>query len=166
MPTIHLETFINAPTELCFDLARSVEVHTASTAATGERAVAGVTSGLMSLGDEVTWEAKHLGIRQHLTSKIVAFDRPRMFIDEMQRGAFKRFHHEHLFEPTQEGGTLMVDELHFVSPLGVLGRAVDALFLQSYLTRLLKARNLYIKKKAEWQSRGGAHAMADSIQQS
>ena len=124
MPTIHLETFINAPTELCFDLARSVEVHTASTAATGERAVAGVTSGLMSLGDEVTWEAKHLGIRQHFTSKIVAFDRPRMFIDEMRRGIFKRFHHEHLFEPAQEGGTLMIDKLHFASPLGMLGRAV------------------------------------------
>ena len=77
MPIIRLETFIHAPVELCFDLSRNVDVHMASTNHTGERAVAGVTSGMMSLGDEVTWEARHFGILQRLTSKITAFERPR-----------------------------------------------------------------------------------------
>jgi ligand-binding SRPBCC domain-containing protein len=148
MPKIHLETFIKAPLKLCFDLSRSVDVHMESTSRSRERAVAGVTSGMMNLNETVTWEATHFGIRHYLTSKITAFDRPRMFIDEMQRGAFKSWHHKHLFE-SRSGGTLMIDEVDYASPLGLLGQIVDAAFLKSYMTRLLITRNDYIKKVAE-----------------
>jgi ligand-binding SRPBCC domain-containing protein len=151
MPVIRLETFIRAPLEVCFDLARDVEVHMASTAGTGERAVEGVTSGVMELDDEVTWEARHLGVRQRLTSRITAMERPGMFVDEMQRGAFKRLRHLHLFE-VKDGGTLMRDELSFASPLGILGRIVDALFLKSYMRRFLIKHNDYIKRVAEEKS--------------
>src|SRR5919206_6630 len=136
MPVIRLETFIRAPVEVCFDLARDVEAHMASTAETGERAVAGVTSGVLGLNDEVTWEAKHLGVRQRLTSKITALERPRMFVDEMQRGAFKSLRHLHLFEE-KNGGTLMKDEMSYASPLGMLGRMADRLFLENYMRRFL-----------------------------
>ena len=148
MPTIHLETFIRAPVELCFDLSRSVDVHMASTDHTGERAVAGVTTGMMNLNDEVTWEAKHFWMRQRLTSRITAMERPRMFVDEMQRGAFKRWHHTNTFEARGEG-TLMIDDARYASPLGLLGRIADRLFLEKYMTRLLQARNAHIKKVAE-----------------
>ncbi len=148
MPVIHLETFIKAPAELCFDLARSVDVHMASTDYTSERAIRGVTSGLMNLGDEVTWEATHFGIRQHFTSKITALDRPSMFIDEMQRGAFKYWRHTHLFEPRRDG-TLMIDKADYASPFGLLGLIVDLLLLERYMTRLLIKRNGHIKKVAE-----------------
>jgi ligand-binding SRPBCC domain-containing protein len=148
MPTIHLETFIGAPPQLCFDLARSVDVHMASTNHTGERAVAGVTSGMMNLDDEVTWEARHFGVRQRLTSRITMMERPRLFVDEMQRGAFKRWHHTHTFEE-RRGGTLMIDDADYASPLGLLGRLADRLFLERYMTRLLLVRNAHIKKVAE-----------------
>lgn len=148
MPVIRLETFIRAPVELCFDLARDVGVHMASTAQTKERAVGGVTSGLMGLNDEVTWEARHLGMRQRLTSRITALERPRMFVDEMQRGAFKRLRHLHRFEPA-EGGTRMIDEMTYTSPLGFLGRLMDALFLERYMRRFLIKHNQYIKRVAE-----------------
>ena len=151
MPRIILKTFIKAPAELCFDLSRSVDVHMASTGGSGERAIAGVTSGMMNLGDTVTWEAVHFGVRQRLTSRITAFDRPRLFVDEMQRGAFKRWRHTHLFKPS-DGGTLMVDAVDYVSPLGPLGNLADVLFLKSYMTRLLEARNGYIRKLAEARS--------------
>lgn len=148
MPVIKLETFIRAPVELCFDLARDVEVHMASTAETGERAIAGRTSGMMNLDDCVTWEAKHLGVRQHLTSKITAMQRPHMFVDEMQRGAFKSLRHLHLFKP-QEDGTLMIDEMAYAAPFGIIGRVVDSLFLEEYMRRLLIKHNEYIKRVAE-----------------
>ena len=148
MPVIKLETFIRAPVERVFDFARNVDVHTASAAETGERAVAGTTSGLLELYDEVTWEAKHFGVRQRLTSKIAALERPRMFVDEMQRGAFKSLRHLHLFE-AKDGGTLMTDEMTFIAPFGILGRAANALFLQSYMRRFLIKHNEHIKKVAE-----------------
>ncbi|MGB7923824.1 MAG: SRPBCC family protein [Pyrinomonadaceae bacterium] len=152
MPIIHLETFIEAPIDLCFDLARSVDIHMASTNYTGERAIAGIMSGMMNLHDEVTWEATHFGTRQRLTSRITAFDRPRMFTDEMLRGAFKYWRHTHLFEP-RDRGTLMIDDADYASPLGLLGRIVDRLVLERHMTRLLLTRNIHIKKVAEERAR-------------
>jgi ligand-binding SRPBCC domain-containing protein len=151
MPFIRLETLIAAPVELCFDLSRDLDVHMASSGGTGERAVAGVTSGMVELGDEITWEATHFGVRQRLTSKIIAYERPRMFVDEMLRGAFKRWHHTHLFE-TQAQGTLMIDEVNYASPFGLLGRIVDMLYLGNYMRRFLLRRNAYIKMVAETKS--------------
>lgn len=150
MPLIHLETFIHAPIELCFDLARSIDVHTAAAEETDEHAVAGVTSGMMQLGDTVTWEATHFGLRQRLTSKLTAFDRPHLFTDEMQQGAFHHWRHTHRFE-AGNGGTTMFDDVDFASPLGALGKLVDILVLKNYMTRFLVKHNAYIKRIAETQ---------------
>lgn len=150
MPTIHLETFLAAPPELCFDLCLDVNLH--ERAGHG-RAGAGVTSGRMKLGDAVTWEAVHFFVRQRLTSKIVAYDRPRMFIDEMQRGAFARWRHTHIFVE-QPNGTLIIDDVDYASPLGVLGKIADAVLLKNYMTRFLVRHNAYFKLAAESQKVG------------
>jgi ligand-binding SRPBCC domain-containing protein len=152
---IHLVTLIDAPIERCFDLARSVDAHLASTSATAERVIAGKAHGLLELDDEVTWEAKHLGIRQRLTAKIVAFDRPRHFRDRMVRGAFARFDHDHTFEEIDRG-TRMIDDFDFDAPLGMFGMLADAIFLRRYMTRFLVARALELKRLAEREDKGDA----------
>jgi ligand-binding SRPBCC domain-containing protein len=148
MATIRIVTPINAPIEVCFDLARDIDFHTRSLADTGERAVAGRTAGLIGLGESVTWEARHLGVRQRFTARVTAFDPPRYFRDEMTAGAFRRFAHDHRFEQ-RDGGTVMTDEVAFRSPLGPIGWLVDALFLTRYLRRLLAGRCQAIKREAE-----------------
>jgi ligand-binding SRPBCC domain-containing protein len=145
---IELCTEIGAPIERCFDLSRSVEAHERSTVATSERAVAGRTSGLFELGDEVTWRATHLGVSQLLSVRISAFDRPRHFRDEMVRGAFRRFTHDHYFSATATG-TTMRDVFDFAAPLGPLGRLAERLFLTGYMRRFLEKRNLELKAAAE-----------------
>jgi ligand-binding SRPBCC domain-containing protein len=153
MPNIVQRTRVAAPPSRCFDLARDVNLHERSTAASRERAVAGVTSGLLGPGDEVTWEATHFGVRQRLTSRITAFDPPHRFVDEMVRGAFARFRHEHQFVAV-EGGTEIVDTFDYTSPLGPLGRLADRLFLVRYMTRLLRERNAYLARAAESAATG------------
>ena len=148
MATIRLSTDIAAGPAVCFDLARSVEAHVDSTGATGERAVAGVTSGLLGLGDEVTWRACHFGIVQDFTSRITAFDRPRHFRDEMVRGAFRRVVHDHHFEALA-GGTRMVDVFDFAAPWGLLGTFAERLFLTAYLASFLETRAAVLKRLAE-----------------
>jgi ligand-binding SRPBCC domain-containing protein len=148
MPVINLRTRIAAPPSRCFDLARDVDLHQRSTAASRERVVAGVTSGLLGRGDEVTWEATHFGVRQRLTSRITEFDPPNRFVDEMVRGVFRRFRHEHQFLAV-EGGTEMVDVFDYTSPLGRLGRLADRVFLARYMTTLLRERNAFLKRVAE-----------------
>ena len=148
MPTIRIATSIDAPAERCFDLARDVGAHVRSTAGTGERAVGGVTIGLLELGDEVTWEARHLGIRQRLTARISRFERPALFEDVMVRGAFASLRHVHEFLP-RDGGTTMIDTFTFTSPLGPVGAIVDRLFLAGYMRRLLVSRANELKRMAE-----------------
>jgi len=141
---IELQTVISAPIERCYDLSLSVELHLRSTASTGERVVAGVSSGVLALGDHVTWEARHLGLKLRLSMTISVADPPRMFRDEMVRGPFRRLAHDHFFEQTAVG-TLMRDVFEFSS--GV--RPLDALVLKPHLRRLLLRRNATIKELAE-----------------
>jgi len=148
VPTIRISTSIDAAPERCFDLARDVAAHVRSTAGTDERAVGGVTVGLLELGDEVTWEARHLGTRQRLTVRISRFERPRLFEDVLVRGAFASLRHVHEFVP-RDGGTTMLDTFTFASPLGPLGAIVDRLFLTGYMRRFLLARAEELKRMAE-----------------
>jgi ligand-binding SRPBCC domain-containing protein len=149
VPRIEVALDIAAPIERCFDLARSVDVHIRSTAFTGERAVAGVTTGLMQLGDEVTWEARHLGVRQRLTARITAYDRPHHFRDSQVHGVFARFDHDHYFEALPDGHTRMRDVFDYTAPLGLLGIVADRLFLTSYMRRFIVRRNREIARLAE-----------------
>lgn len=143
MPTIVLETQLAAPPERCFELSLSVDAHAASMKDSGERAIAGVTSGTMRLDDTVTWQARHFGIPFKMTSRISAYDAPSRFIDEQISGPFARWWHEHRFEPN-DAGTLMTDVVEFESPGGPVGRLVNRLVLTTYMTRLLVQRNEWL----------------------
>ena len=148
MPVIHQELLIDAPIDRVFDLARSIDLHQVSTAQTKERAIAGRTSGLIELGETVTWRAKHLGIYQQLTVRITEMERPYSFVDEMVKGAFQGFRHQHLFEEI-DGQTRMIDIFDYRSPLGLLGYLADWLFLEAYMRRFLAQRNQVIKEFSE-----------------
>ena len=131
------------PAERLFDLARSIDVHVESQRTSGERAVSGVTSGLIGEGQEVTWRARHFGIPLTMTSRITRLDFPRSFTDVQVKGPFKAFRHVHEFEPTAVG-SIMVDRVEFTASLGVLGRAVERLFLARYLERLIARRGGFL----------------------
>ena len=148
MPVIHLQTLINAPRERVFDLARSIDVHQSSAEDTGERAVAGVTSGLLGPNEEVTWEARHFGMKQRLKVKMTQLTQPSHFQDVMLEGAFKHMRHDHTFED-QDGKTLMTDRFEFGAPLGILGIIAERLFLTSYMRHFIVKRNQILQRIAE-----------------
>ncbi len=148
MPRIELQTHIKADINSVFDLSRSIDLHKISTQHTHEEGIAGKTSGLIGMGQSVTWRAKHFGMYQKLTSKITQYDRPKYFADEMVKGAFKEFKHEHHFAESN-GGTLMTDYFEYKSPFGILGKLADKLFLKKYMTKLLTHRNKVVKEFAE-----------------
>ncbi|QGG96691.1 SRPBCC family protein [Actinomarinicola tropica] len=141
-------TTIAAPIEVVFDLSLDIDAHLASMADSGERAIAGTTSGLIGLGETVTWRARHFGIPFTMTSKVTEWDRPHRFVDEQIRGPFRSFHHEHRFEAS-ESTTVMTDRIRFDAPLGPIGRVVEHLVLGRYLRTLIAARGQYLKGEAE-----------------
>lgn len=148
MPKIELNATVTAPPERLFDLSRSVDVHVVSTSKTNERAIGGVTSGLMELHDEVTWSARHLGWRWRLTSRITAFDRPHHFRDSMVRGVFRGFDHDHWFE-TNGQFTRVREVFDFASPLGPLGHMANWLLVTRHMRRFLAARLRVVCELAE-----------------
>jgi ligand-binding SRPBCC domain-containing protein len=144
-------TTIHAPVERCFDLARNVEVHLLGNVHFGEQALAtgGVTSGLIGLGQRVTWRAKHFGFRHQLTSEITIMEPPVYFQDVMIRGIFRSMRHDHYFRALPSGQTEMKDIFCFAAPLPILGLLAEALVLRRYMRNLLRERNLVIQQVAE-----------------
>lgn len=131
------------PPERLFDLARSVDAHVDSQRGAGERAIAGVMSGLINEGQEVTWRARHFGVPLTMTSRITALEFPTSFTDEQVRGPFTSFRHVHEFRPTQTG-SVMTDRVEFTAPFGVLGRLAERLVLRRYLQRLIAHRGRFL----------------------
>ena len=148
MPTIHLTTFVAAPADRVFDLARSIDLHRKSMAHTEEQAIAGTTSGLICLDETVTWKAKHLMKTRILKSKVTAMNPPLSFTDEMVDGDFKSLRHEHHFKRI-DNGTLLIDIFEFETPYGGLGKMLNEFYLTGYMKKLLETRNRMIKDYAE-----------------
>jgi ligand-binding SRPBCC domain-containing protein len=57
MTRLILVTDVRAPAARCFDLSRDIDLHARSMNASGERAIAGVTSGL--IGPFASWRHEH-----------------------------------------------------------------------------------------------------------
>jgi ligand-binding SRPBCC domain-containing protein len=151
--SIRLETVIAAPIGDCFGLSLSVDAHAASMQASGEQAIGGVTSGVMKLGDSVTWRARHFGIVFRMTSAITEYQPPKRFVDEQQNGPFRQWWHEHTFTTLANGQTQMIDVVQFQSPFGLLGHIADRVALGHYMPHLLCQRNVWLKTTLEERAR-------------
>lgn len=155
MTTITIDTRIDAPRELCFDLALDVEVHQQSAAFSGERLVApGRLTGLLELGDLVAFEGRHLGFRHRFVAKITELDRPYRFTDEMVEGIFTWLRHDHEFHESLSG-TIMRDVLTWRAPLGPLGILADTIFLRRHMEDFVTRKQQGLKEIAEARAREG-----------
>lgn len=150
MTTIHLTTKIKAPKQVVFDLSRDIDVHQNSASQTHEKAIAGVTSGLIQYNETVTWRGRHFGVYLTHKSRMTAMDLYDYFVDEMEEGKFKSFKHEHFFSE-ENGITTMVDKLQYQTPYGIFGKVFDLIILQRHLTNFLLNRNKVLKELAEKQ---------------
>ncbi|MEV4706532.1 SRPBCC family protein [Actinoplanes sp. NPDC049316] len=145
MQRFELVTPVPARPEDVFDLSLDVGAHTASMSRSGERIVGGVRTGRMSLGDTVTWSARHFGVPWRMTSGITALDRPVRFVDEQVRGPFRHWRHEHEFTwDAAAGVTEMRDVISFSAPFGIVGRVIERLVLRCYMERLIAERNAHL----------------------
>ncbi|MFX3649557.1 MAG: cell division protein [Paenibacillus sp.] len=150
MIEVSTEIMIHASIERCFDYARDIDLHTQTVwKHTQERAVAGVTTGRIGAGESVTFQATHFGVRQKLKSRIIQFERPFLFVDQMEKGAFKSMRHEHHFSAIGDQKTCMRDTLRFEAPLGLLGWAAERLVLKRYMLTFLESRNRKLKSILE-----------------
>ncbi len=148
MTTINLITKINTPKQIVFDLSRNIDIHQISTSQTNEKAIDGITTGLINFNETVTWQGKHFGFTLTHKSRITKMFLYDYFVDEMEEGKFKSFKHEHFF--TEENGiTIMKDVIQYETPYGILGKLFDKFILKKYLTEFITKRNSIFKNLAE-----------------
>jgi ligand-binding SRPBCC domain-containing protein len=145
MVTIRSTTMVHAPMERCFRLAVSIDLQIA---ASGRKALDGVTSGLIGPGDSVTWQGSLFGTVGRHQSLIEVWHPYTYFRDIMVDGHFKSYEHDHHFAPLNDG-TRIRDEIRFSASSGMLGRIRERFFLRRKLTAMLKQRNALIKQAAE-----------------
>ena len=70
------------------------------------------------------------------------------FVDEMEKGKFKSFKHEHSFVE-KDGKTVMIDNLNYETPFGIFGSFFDKIILKKHLTNFILERNKVLKYLAE-----------------
>ncbi len=134
-------TNLPVPPARAFDVSLDVDFHLDSFSDSDERIVGGVEQGVMNLGDDVTWRARHFGIWWTMTTRITEFDRPHSFVDEQLHGPFSSFRHHHAFVDHGDRTTEMIDDIEFAAPLGPLGIVAERAVLGRYLPRLIDVRN-------------------------
>ncbi|WP_406076751.1 cyclase/dehydrase [Micromonospora sp. NBC_00858] len=146
---IEIVSVIGAAPSVVFDLKLDMDVHAASLRSSQETAVTSTGRRQLALGDEVTFHARHFGLRWRMTSRITVYERPDRFVDEQTRGPFRLLRHEHQFHNLNGVGTQMTDRLWVVAPLGPMGTVVTRALIAPYLRRLLSQRAAHIKHLAE-----------------
>ena len=149
MTTIELTTLIEAPAQTCFQLSLSIDLELEAAKAHDIRAVSGVTSGIIGVGQRVGWKTKQFGITVSHVSEITEFQQPVFFRDTMVTGVFKSFQHDHFFQSLGANKTEMRDLLRFSMPVWLMSIISERLIMRPRLTHLLLVRNSLIKETAQ-----------------
>ncbi len=84
-----------------------------------------------------------LGVRTHWRTLISDYDPPHSFTDIQLKGPYLFWHHTHSFRQT-DSGTIIGDEVRYVMPFGILGRAVHALLVRRRLRQIFDFRERVI----------------------
>jgi ligand-binding SRPBCC domain-containing protein len=96
----------------------------------------------MGVGTLIDYRLRVHGVPLRWRTEITAWEPPRRFVDEQIRGPYRRWIHEHRFEPLVGGGTRMIDTVHYAAPGGrlverlVVDRDVASIF--GYRRRVLE----------------------------
>ncbi|MEO8583766.1 MAG: cell division protein [Flavitalea sp.] len=148
MPKIHLTTFIAAPVERVFDLARNLAVYKYVFNSRKETFSAASGTNLLGKDETISILAKHAGKTRLSTLKITSLQKPLIFTEEQIKGDLESYRHEHHFKSVQNG-TIIIDLIEFGNPRDLIGKYLGRFYLKNYLEEIVKKRNDVIRNYAE-----------------
>jgi ligand-binding SRPBCC domain-containing protein len=108
----------------------------------GQRVLSVEGSFPLRLGSEVRLRARQLPLpwAQTWLVRVVQLEEPALIVDEMLRGPFAAWRHEHRFEELPGGRTRLTDHVDYRLPGGAPGRIADALFVRRLLSATFRSR--------------------------
>lgn len=81
-----------------------------------------------------------------------AYDPPHSFEDQQVRGPFRNWRHRHMVEPHPDGA-LLIDDVEYTPPFGLLGRALAGIVIEPRLRRVFAYRHRVTREYCETQAR-------------
>ena len=97
-------------------------------------------------GCEIDYTIRWLRVPIRWTTTITEYERDVRFVDEQKRGPYKRWWHEHCFEPVSDDTTRMTDRVVYEMPLGPLGDIAHTLVVRRQLADILSYRAAVIDR--------------------
>lgn len=95
----------------------------------------------LEVGTVVILRARIGPLWKRIVAEHVAYERGRMFVDQMVEGPFARWHHVHTVTPCGDDASTLVDDVDYELPLGALGRIFGARIARHQLERLFAYRH-------------------------
>lgn len=93
----------------------------------------------MRVGALIDYSLRLHGVPIRWRTRINVWEPGKRFVDEQIKGPYRLWVHEHTFEATANGGTLVRDHVRYTPPLGAVA---NALFVRSQLRRIFEYRAL------------------------
>jgi ligand-binding SRPBCC domain-containing protein len=106
-------------------------------------------------GQELDYRFTFCGLPLAWTARISQIDPGRSFVDELVRGPFSSWRHEHSLHD-DPAGTIVRDRVDFRSPLWTLGRIADELFVKRTIERVFDHRSASLGIHLGEAAEGGA----------
>jgi hypothetical protein len=99
----------------------------------------------MKEGAIIDYLIRIAGLPVRWTTVITCYEPPTRFVDLQLKGPYSYWRHTHTFSETDDG-TIIVDEVEYTLPLGVLGRCIHALFVKRQLESIFGRREAVIEQ--------------------
>lgn len=87
-----------------------------------------------------------LNIPQTWVTEITHVNEPNYFVDEQRFGPYKMWHHEHIFNETNDGKILMEDIVSYAVPFGFIGRIVNSIVISKKINEIFNYRRKILEK--------------------
>ena len=103
----------------------------------------------LEVGTVVELRVKVGPLWQTMVAEHVVYEPGVRFVDELRRGPFKSWRHEHLVTCNGDGTSTLTDDITYELPLGVIGRAFGGFVARRNLERLFAYRHDVTRRVCE-----------------
>lgn len=103
----------------------------------------------LELGSRLELQMSGYGPTQHITYEIIDFDEPTRFVERQIKGPLKKYEHEHIIQPSENGSIIVIDRLEFEPPGGLLRFVVTEERVKTSLSKAIEYRQRKLKRLLE-----------------
>lgn len=103
----------------------------------------------VSQGSRIEFEVAGFGQVRRGVHEITELEYPRRLVEHQVTGFLPMWIHEHLFEQSNNGSTLMIDRIEFQPPKGLVGRLITAERIRGHLEDVFAFRHAALRERLE-----------------